>query len=178
VAAPFLRRRAAPRTGALFGLALVGVVWSSFLVDKLLIELSPHWAQKHVIAAYYKARRGPEEPLIAWQLYWRGENFYTKNEIYRSSNPGERTVFLGDHNAEKMQTFFKSHPGRRVFFVVERTRFESLRALLPAEARPSLTVVNDSNNKIYMAVATLPGAPTPATQFDREPPKNPGAQVQ
>jgi 4-amino-4-deoxy-L-arabinose transferase-like glycosyltransferase len=171
VAAPFLRRRRAPRTAALFGLALVGVVWSSFLVDKLLIELSPHWAQKHVIAAYYAARRGPEEPLIAWQLYWRGENFYSKNEIYRSPNPSERTVFLGDHNAEKMQAFFKSHPGRRVFFVVERTRFESLRALLPPEAKPTLSVVDDSNNKIYMAVATLPGTPGSAVQLDREPPK-------
>jgi 4-amino-4-deoxy-L-arabinose transferase-like glycosyltransferase len=158
------------RARVLLGLTAVGVIFSSFLVDKLLIELSPHWAQKHVIAAYYAKRRGPEEPLIAWQLYWRGENFYTKNEIYRSSNPAERTVFLGDHNAEKMQTYFKTHPGRRVFFVVERARFETLRGLLPAEAKPTLSVADDSNNKIYLAVASLPGAPTPAT-IDREPPR-------
>ena len=64
-------------------------------------------------------------------------------------------MFLGDHNAEKMQTYFSTHTGRRVFFVVERTRYESLRQLLPATARSSLTIVDETNNKIYLAVAQL-----------------------
>src|SRR5262249_31995954 len=91
------------RTGSalLWAFTAFAVVWSAFVIDKLLVELSPHWSQKHVIASYYAKRTGPEEPLIAWQLYWRGENFYTRNEIYRSQNPNERTVFLGDKNAEK-----------------------------------------------------------------------------
>lgn len=141
---------------ATWSLVIVGVVWTGFLVDKLLIELSPHWAQKHVIASYFQKRKGPEEPLIAWQLYWRGENFYTKNAIYSSPNPAERTVFLGDRNTEKLQQYFASHGGRRIFFVVERVRFESLRGLLPAAARASLVPVDETNNKVYLAVATLP----------------------
>ena len=63
------------------GGARAPVVWTGFILDRFLVELSPHWAQKHVIAAYFADRKGPEEPLIAWQLYWRGENFYTRNEI-------------------------------------------------------------------------------------------------
>jgi hypothetical protein len=143
------------RSVAVWALVGLATVWSGFVADKLLIELSPHWSQKHVIAAYYAKRSGPDEPLIAWQLYWRGENFYTRNEIYRSPKVEDRTVFLGDHNAEKMQQYFTSHAGRRVFFVVERTRFESLRQLLPQASRSSLTVVDDSNNKIYLAVANI-----------------------
>jgi 4-amino-4-deoxy-L-arabinose transferase-like glycosyltransferase len=143
------------RASALWAVVAVAVVWSGFLVDKLLVELSPHWSQKHVIASYYAKRNNPDEPLIAWQLYWRGENFYTRNAIYASSNPDERTVFLGDHNAEKMQAYFAKHAGRRVFFVVERTRYESLRALLPAAARSTLTIVDETNNKIYLAVASI-----------------------
>jgi hypothetical protein len=145
------------RTGSLVLWLFTGfaVVWSAFVIDKILVELSPHWSQKHVIAAYYEKRKGPDEPLIAWQLYWRGENFYTRNEIYRSANPNERTVFLGDKNAEKMQAYFKEKAGHRVFFVVERTRYESLKQLLPAEARPSMTIVDDSNCKLYLAVAQL-----------------------
>jgi 4-amino-4-deoxy-L-arabinose transferase-like glycosyltransferase len=143
------------RSVTVWTLALVGVVWTGFLLDKILIELSPHWSQKHVIASYYAKRSGPEEPLIAWQLYWRGENFYTRNEIYRSQNPAERSVFLGDHNAEKMQEFFKAKAGRRVFFVVERTRYEALRQLLPAAAKPNLSIVDETNNKIYLAVVQL-----------------------
>ncbi len=142
--------------GALFHvMTILAVVWTGFLLNKILIELSPHWAQKHVIASYYANRKGPEEPLIAWQLYWRGENFYTRNEIYSSPTVTERTVFLGDHNAEKMQTYFTTHTGRRVFFVVERTRLESLRGLLPQKSRASLHVIDESNNKIYLAVADI-----------------------
>jgi hypothetical protein len=140
---------------ATWALVLVGVFYSSFLIDKLLIELSPHWSQKHVIASYFQKRKDASEPLIAWQLYWRGENFYTKNSIYKDPDPNEKTVFLGDHNAEKLQKYFETHAGRRVFFVVERTRFESLRQLLPAAARSTLTVVDDSNNKVYLASANI-----------------------
>jgi 4-amino-4-deoxy-L-arabinose transferase-like glycosyltransferase len=143
------------RMAAAWAMLGLSVIWSGFLIDKVLVELSPHWSQKHVIAAYYAKRSGPSEPLIAWQLYWRGENFYTRNQIYGSPQPSERTVFLGDHNAEKMQEYFKSHAGRRVFFVVERARFETLRGILPQAARPSLTIVDDSNNKLYLASANI-----------------------
>lgn len=146
---------ARPRWWAVWALGLVAMVWTGFLLDKILIELSPHWSQKHVIASYYAKRSGPDEPLIAWQLYWRGENFYTRNAIYNSPDPKEKTVFLGDHNAEKIQAYFTAHPGKRVFFVVERARFEALRNLLPQAARPSLTIVDETNNKIYLASAQL-----------------------
>jgi 4-amino-4-deoxy-L-arabinose transferase-like glycosyltransferase len=144
-----------PRATAMLIFVAIAALWSTFLVDKFFVELSPHWSQKHVLATYYRERQGPEEPLIAWQLYWRGENFYTQNQIYRDHQPLERTVFLGDRNTEKMQTYFKTHAGRRVFFIVERTRFESLRSLLPERARSSLRVVDESNNKIYLAVASI-----------------------
>ena len=141
--------------GALGVLVLLSAVWTGFVIDKVLVELSPHWAQKHVIGAYYSHRRSPDEKLIAWQLYWRGENFYTKNAIYDNPDINERTAFLGDHNLEKMQKWFAAHRGKRVFFVVERARFESLRGTLPAECKTSLTIVDDTNNKLYLAVAQL-----------------------
>jgi len=138
-----------------WALGAVAVVWTGFIADKWLVELSPHWSQKHVIASYYKHRASEREPLIAWMLYWRGENFYTKNAIYNASDPNERTVFLGDRNVEKLQAYLNSHPGRRVFFVVERARYEGLRGVLPEKVRPSLTIVDETNNKLYLASAQL-----------------------
>jgi 4-amino-4-deoxy-L-arabinose transferase-like glycosyltransferase len=149
---------------SVLAVTLVGVVWTGFLVDKILIELSPHWSQKHVIASYFAKRKSEKEPLLAWQLYWRGENFYTRNSIYNQANPADKTVFLGDRNVEKMQQYFNAHPGERVFFVVERARFESLRGLLPAAARSTLTVVDETNNKIYLATAQLPATSEPQVQ--------------
>ena len=120
-----------------------------------MIELSPHWAQKHVVASYYSHRAGPDEPLIAWQLYWRGENFYTRNEIYKSPQQNERTVFLGDRNAENLKEYLVRNHGKRMFFIVEQSRWGTLRGLLPADARNSLRIVDDRNNKFYLAAADI-----------------------
>jgi hypothetical protein len=168
VALLFIRTSPLPRGILLWLVAAVAVAWTGFILDKVLVELSPHWAQKHVIASYYQKRKGPEEPLIAWQLYWRGENFYTRNEIYDHTKPQtEKTIFLGDRNVEKMQTYFKTHSNRRVFFLVERVRFEALRGLLPAEARPTLQIVDQTNNKLYLATAQLGESAPLGTRSER-----------
>lgn len=141
------------------GLLAVGVMacfWTGWGLDRHLTDLSPHWSQKHVIASYYKLRKDESEPLVAWQMYWRGETFYSKNSIYdHRMKQEDKTVFLGDHNADKMQTWFRTHAGRRVFFIVERSRFETLRSLLPEASRSSLKAVDETNNKVYLAVANI-----------------------
>ncbi len=134
------------------GLGALALVWSLFIADRFLVELSPHWSQKQVVASYYQLRRGPDEPLIVWQLYWRGENFYTRNQIYRSPNPDERTVFM-EGGAARLPSYLAAHAGRRLFFLVERTKLESLRQQLPVDLRASLHVVDSSNNKLYLALA-------------------------
>jgi len=141
-------------TVSLLVVAGVACLWTGWGLDRLLTDVSPHWSQKHVIASYYQQRQNEKEPLIAWQMYWRGENFYTKNAIYdHRIEQRDKTVFLGDHNAEKLQEYLRTHTGHRVFFIVERSRFEALRALLPEANRPSLKAVDESNNKVYLAVA-------------------------
>jgi hypothetical protein len=168
VAALFLRKTPSSRALLVWLCGAVAVAWTGFILDKILIELSPHWAQKHVVAAYYANRKGPEEPLLAWQLYWRGENFYTRNEIYdHKKAPLDKTVFLGDRNTEKMQQYFAAHKGKRVFFIVERVRLEALRGLLPVEARQSLKVVDNSNNKLFLATAQLGESPPLGTRSER-----------
>jgi hypothetical protein len=142
------------RNVAMVALALTSVCFTYFLLDVYMRQVSNRWSQKPLIASYYKQRRSPDERLAAWQMYWRGENFYTQNEIYEGPKE-KRTIFLGDRNAEDLKDFLKRNPGKQVFFVVERTRYDSLRGLLPEPARPSLRIVDDRNNKFYLAAAQL-----------------------
>lgn len=137
-------------------LTVAAIAWNCWVLDRFMVDISPHWSQKHVFATYYRLRKGPEEPVIAWMMYWRGENFYTCNQIYdHRIEQSEKTVFLGDRNTEKLQEYLRNHPGRRMFFLIERHRLESLRSLLPEAARPTLEVVDDSNNKVYLVRAQL-----------------------
>lgn len=154
-----LRLPSLRNAGPVIAIALLGVcalLWNCWVLDRFLVDLSPHWSQKHVFAAYYRLRKGPEEPVVAWMMYWRGENLYTCNQIYdHRLPPGEKTVFLGDRNTEKLQEYLKAHPGRRLYFLIERHRLESLRAVLPAESRSSLEIVDETNNKVYLVRAQL-----------------------
>jgi hypothetical protein len=156
----------------LFGLTLVGLAWRKslrtavvglcassvlftwFLLDVFMRDVAPFWSQKGTIAEYYKRRRSPDERLIAYSMYWRGETFYTKNEIYEGPQE-ERTVFDTDNADEKMEEWVKSHRGHRVFVLFERGRQEKVKRLLPPESRDSFQVLYDKNNKFSLAQADI-----------------------
>jgi 4-amino-4-deoxy-L-arabinose transferase-like glycosyltransferase len=132
----------------------VAAAFTYFLLDVYIRQAAAHWSQKPLIAQYYRERGSHEERLLAWQMYWRGENFYTQNEIYEGP-ASERTVFLGDKNAENLKEFITQHPGKRMWFLIERSRLDSLKGILPESVRPSVKVVNENNNKFYLLTANL-----------------------
>ncbi|HEY8924700.1 MAG TPA: glycosyltransferase family 39 protein [Polyangia bacterium] len=135
-------------------LALVSVAATYFLLDDFMRRVAPFWSQKEVIAAYYKARRSPAERLIAYQLYWRGETFYTKNEIYEGPME-ERTVFDAEGADEKFSAYLRTHRGHRIFFICDKGQRPRIEARLPAEARPTLRVIHDSNTKFLLLQADI-----------------------
>jgi 4-amino-4-deoxy-L-arabinose transferase-like glycosyltransferase len=143
-----------PARAALVALSALAIAWSIFLADRFLIALSPHWSQKGPIATYYSQRRDETEPLLVYQLYWRGENLYTRNRIFSSPDPRERTVFLQNAGGDRqLGEYLASHPHRRLFFLFERVHLATLRNLLPPATRATFTVVDESNNKLYLATA-------------------------
>jgi len=141
------------RSGAV-GLSLLAVAFTYYLLDRYMPATAAYWSQKHLIATYYQTRRSPSERLLVWQMYWRGENFYTANEIYEGPKD-ERTVFLGDKNVENLKTWVEHHRGRRAFLLVERSRYGQVPGMFPAETRQSLHVIDESNMKFLLAQIDL-----------------------
>jgi hypothetical protein len=87
-------------------------------------------------------------------MYWRGENFYTENEIYEGP-ADERTVFLGDKNVENFKAWVAKHRGHRAFLLVERTNWSRLDGMVPPESKGSLKIVDDSNMKFVLGQVDL-----------------------
>ena len=139
---------------AVVGLCGTAVLFTWFLLDVFMREVAPFWSQKETVAEYYRHRRSPDERLIAYSMYWRGETFYTKNEIYEGPQE-ERTVFDTDNADEKMEEWVKNHRGRRVFVLFERGRLEKVKRLLPPESRDSFQVLYEKNNKFSLAQADI-----------------------
>jgi 4-amino-4-deoxy-L-arabinose transferase-like glycosyltransferase len=126
---------------AVIGLALT---FSVFCLDVYMIDLTPHWSQAGLIKRYYAERKGPDEPLLAWQMNWKGENFYTGNRVH---------VFVELDNKALMEWVGKNSR-RRVFLVLEHGRLDRLKRLLAPRAVTELTTVRD-DNKFVLVRTTL-----------------------
>jgi 4-amino-4-deoxy-L-arabinose transferase-like glycosyltransferase len=136
------------------GLSVAAVLFTYFLLDGYMRKVTPYWSQKGLIATYYKTRRSPDEKLLVWQMYWRGENFYTENEIFQGPME-ERTVFLGDKNVENLKQWIAKHRGRRAFLLVERINWSRVDGMMPPEARKSLKIIDEGNMKFCLAQIDL-----------------------
>ncbi len=142
------------RRASLVVLSVAAVLFTLYLLDVYMRAVAPFWSQKEPIATYYEKRRSPDERLIAYQMYWRGETFYTKNEIYEGPME-DRTVFDQDGADEKLKTWIDHHRGHRHFFLYERGQQGHLQSLLPPESRASFEVLDSRNNKFSLAKADL-----------------------
>jgi 4-amino-4-deoxy-L-arabinose transferase-like glycosyltransferase len=151
-AALILRRS---RAWGLLGLPGVAVVATLLLLDGFMPKVAPHWSQKGTIARYFQERRSGDEHLVAYQMFWRGENFYTKNAI--NEGPLEqRTVFDHWNDVDaRLQVWLSQHRGQRQFFLFDPAREAHLRALLPAGTAPGFRIIERINNKFVLAVAQL-----------------------
>jgi hypothetical protein len=122
---------------SLLGLAFAFTVWS---LDVYMGDLAPHWSQRELVDRYYAERKSAREPLVAWQMNWKGENFYTGNRV---------AVFV-DLDNKKLNEWMTKHEGRRAYFLLEHGRVERFRRLLAPRVLEDLTTKRDNNKFILM----------------------------
>jgi 4-amino-4-deoxy-L-arabinose transferase-like glycosyltransferase len=96
--------------------------------------------------------------LIAWQLYWRGENFWSGDEIW-GWLPDMKTAFVKTDNVE-WNKFINDRTraplGRRYFLVTEGGRIMGVKGMLPTQrGRDSFEVLDTTSNKFSLAAFWL-----------------------
>jgi 4-amino-4-deoxy-L-arabinose transferase-like glycosyltransferase len=95
--------------------------------------LGRHWTQRELLTNYF-VRKQPGEPLGAFLMNWKGETFYTRNEVVQLSARDPR----GELSA------LASRPGR-AFVVVEHARLGMLQSSLPPGQRMEVLVPETMN---------------------------------
>lgn len=123
--------RAAGR-GVVVGAVACAVIVSVFAVQVFWARTSQHWSQRWLNQTYEQMKK-PGEPLLAFQMDWKGETFYSKN-----------TEIQIKKNASDLRTAV-DRPGRE-FVLVQTDRMDNLKSALGA-AKNRLTVVDKSNAK-------------------------------
>ncbi|WP_394835522.1 glycosyltransferase family 39 protein [Pendulispora rubella] len=120
------------RRHAVLALGALAVGCTLLLLDGYLVRCAPNGGQRHVMDAYYRARSDTTTPLVAYELNWKGENFYTGNHL---------AIFLSGGSPMRTWLDAKQRAGEHTFFfVTERSRIRGLRAELgPTRAFEELT---------------------------------------
>jgi 4-amino-4-deoxy-L-arabinose transferase-like glycosyltransferase len=137
MAAASLRRCTAVASRALVGIAFLFCAWS---LNVYMVDLAPHWGIRGLVGRYYAERTGPDEPLVAWQMNWKGENFYTGNRVY---------VFAETDN-KRIEKWLEENKGRTAFFVLEHKRLARFRKLVPGRPIRELSTPRDNNKLVLL----------------------------
>jgi 4-amino-4-deoxy-L-arabinose transferase-like glycosyltransferase len=128
-------------------LTAVGVWAAVWALDVYLVRAAPHWGQRETILEYYERRRGKEEPLVAYQMNWKGENFYTGNHIPAFVSTGSKFKSWLDEERER---------GTRVlFFTTEHSRESTLKTELGKVKKYERLTSKEQNNKFFLARVEL-----------------------
>ena len=95
---------------------------------------------------------------MAWQLYWRGENFWSADEIF-GPVPEMRTGFNKPENTDFLKYLndrSKAPLGRRYFIITEAGRATSVRGILPTtRAKETYEVIDTTSNKFSLGAFYL-----------------------
>ncbi|MFO0609171.1 MAG: hypothetical protein U0324_38765 [Polyangiales bacterium] len=155
----FGSRRARPYAAR--GVVALAALFAAWGLDVYMVQVTPHWTQRPLFERYYAARRPSNadprfthDPIVAHQMNWKGENFYTGNRAV-AEECGLKYCTGG--TAE----FLRGYRGRRVFFVTEHSRLGGLQSTIRTaggEGRP-LTTERD-NNKFVLVEANFPNGTT------------------
>lgn len=93
-----------------------GVAFAVWAINIYILQLSPHWSQKELFRLYYELRKSPEEPIIAHQVGWRGEHFFSGNHTLTTDGNNPLEKYINDYR------------GKRLFIITPPGRIESIRA--------------------------------------------------
>lgn len=130
--------RSVKNAGFVLGALSAGLVFIVFAVHVYFNNMSQHWSQRWLFETYY-ALREPGEPIISYQMDWKGETFYAHNtdiQIKKSASKLKKEI-------EK--------PGR-AFVLVQTDRYDRIKSALGKDYEGKIKVVDRSNKKWFLVL--------------------------
>jgi len=130
------------RTVATRALVSVAVLFCAWGLNVYMVDLSDHWGIRVLTQRYYADRESSDEPLVAWQMNWKGENFYTGNRAH---------VFAESDN-KRIREWLEQNEEQRAYFVLEHKRLGNFKKLVPGREIRELSDKRDHNKFLLVAL--------------------------
>ena len=151
LAAPKRRKALVAGVGVI---VLTGLGFAAWSLNHYMPTISPTWSQGPLWETYYtmctrvEGPRGAHpmkrycvESAISYKLNWRGETYYTQNEVIPVRDDDEWNFFL------------EQNDGRCFYAIMERARLPAFRSALPTGQRETIEEVHTENIKFILVRA-------------------------
>jgi hypothetical protein len=145
----------------------IAVLFSAWCMNVYLVKLAPHWGQRETMVAYYQQRESDKEKLVAYQMNWKGENFYTGNRMATWVSSGAKFKEWVKKQREKGV--------KTMFFTTEHSRVGTLKKELDNPKQFELLTDDKVNNKFFLAKVTFDELPAESADSPDTAPAAPGA---
>ena len=135
------------RRQAVTALCALAVLFTVWCIDVYFVKISPHFGQRETTLAYYRAAESVPGTLIAYQMNWKGENFYTGNALPAFVSSGKKFQdYILDEKKKGKKTFY---------FVTEHSRTGTLQNELGAPRIFEKLTGPELDNKFGLVRATF-----------------------
>ncbi|MCC6554267.1 MAG: glycosyltransferase family 39 protein [Polyangiaceae bacterium] len=128
-------------------LVSTAVLFAAWGLDHYFVRTSPHWGQRETILAYARASAAIPGPLVAYQMNWKGENFYSGNKLPAFVSSGKKfQEYINDQKKRGVKTFY---------FTTEHGRTSSLSNELGSPRVFEKLTTPELNNKFVLVRASF-----------------------
>lgn len=121
------------RLSVVGALAILAAVFAIYTSGYHWRKLSPHWSQRDLFWTYHQ-KSTADEPLVAYQMNWRGETFYSRNTIRQVREATDIRRYV-------------ARPGRE-WALVEHGRLDRLKKTIGPQYK--VKVVDRTSNKFLL----------------------------
>lgn len=135
------------RRHVITALLAVGLGFAVWGLDEYFMKASPHWGQRETVLTYYDLSRAHPGPLVAYQMNWKGENFYSGNHVPAFVSSGKK---FQDYVAEE-----RKKGTRTFYFMTEHARTGTLQNEIGATVSFEKLTPPELNNKFLLVRAVF-----------------------
>jgi 4-amino-4-deoxy-L-arabinose transferase-like glycosyltransferase len=120
--------------GTFWALAFGFALWFSW---NHWVDLTHHWTQRDLFWKYYELRK-PDEPIAAYLMNWRGETFYSRNQVKQIKEPQRLTQYA-------------NQPGRE-WALVEHNRLGLLKTAVGSHTVTAHSTAETNNKFVLVSI--------------------------
>jgi hypothetical protein len=128
---------------AVAAMVVSATMTTAYVIDDYLPAASESWSQRSMMRVYFD-RRGPNDRLLSWWFYYRGETYFSKRDIW----------VLKNADRKKLAEFIEEQEGKGVtlWFATTVPHGRRLGAHLPRKYRDDMEVAYESFHYVLVRV--------------------------